>query len=138
VLEQYAIGYLIQDLSLSQTVHLTAYTGSTIFLTLALFSYALSNPTLGKNTSLPNIGEYAVGIYLVHFPLLYVLRGVARIFSLITGVDLTTTALWHLMLTPTVYVLSLGVYILLAKVNVIEIEGSHTPWFTRIRSQFGI
>lgn len=137
LLEQYAIGYLIQDLTLSQEIYTTEYTISTVFLVFALFTYALSNPNLGKGTVLPDLGEYAVGIYLIHVPVFHTLEALNSVVKTAVGIDFTTTILWHLFMIPLVYVLSLAIYLLAAKVGIIEIGGSHIPRLNRIRAQLG-
>ena len=60
-----------------------------------------------------------------------------RVWGPAFGVDLTTTLLWQLAMTPLVYVLSLGLYLLLAKLEVIELEGSHIPWLHWVRTRVG-
>ncbi|GAA5064427.1 acyltransferase [Haladaptatus pallidirubidus] len=135
LVEQYAIGYIIRDNLIYQEIYLTEYSISTIFFVLALFAYVLSNPKLGKNTILPKVGRHALGIYLLHVPLIRLFRTMNRVWRPEIGVDLTTTVLWHLVMTPLVYVLSLAIYLFMAKMNVIEIGGSHTPWLNRIRSR---
>ncbi|WP_101298289.1 acyltransferase [Halegenticoccus soli] len=137
LLEQYAIGYVLRDHTLPQAVVLTEYTVSTVFFVLALFAYALSNPELGEHTTLPTVGRYAVGIYLVHVPLFRILQAVNRVWGAALGIDLTTTLLWQVAITPLVYVLSLLVYLFMAKIGVIELGGSHTPWLDRIRAYVG-
>ena len=134
LVEQYAIGYLIRDHVLRQEIYSTEYTISTIFFVLALFAYALSNPQWGKNTILPKVGRHALGIYLLHVPLIRLFRTMNRVWHPTIGVDLTSTLLWHLAITPVVYVLSLAIYLLMAKMHVIELGGSHTPWINRILS----
>jgi peptidoglycan/LPS O-acetylase OafA/YrhL len=132
--EQYAIGYLIRDTVLSQEIFMTQYTFATVFFVFAIFAYALSNPQWGEGTVLPKVGRYALGIYLIHVPVLRLIRTINRLWGPAIGIDLSSTLLWELGLTPLVYVLSLGIYLLLAKMNVIELEGSHFPWVHRLRS----
>ncbi|WP_049969698.1 acyltransferase [Haladaptatus cibarius] len=134
LVEQYAIGYIIRDNVLRSEIHSTGYTISTIFFVLALFAYVLSKPQWGKNTILPKIGRHALGIYLLHVPVMRLLRTMNRVWRPEIGIDLTSTLLWQLGLTPLVYVLSLGVYLLMAKMHVIELGGSHTPWLSRLWS----
>jgi surface polysaccharide O-acyltransferase-like enzyme len=138
LIEQYAIGYVIRDNVLPQEIFLTEYTISTIFFVLALFAYALSNPQWGKNTILPKVGRHALGIYLLHVPLIRLVRTMNRVWHPAIGIDLASTLLWQLFITPFVYVLSLAVYLFLAKLHVIELGGSHTPWLKRIRSRVRI
>ncbi|MFH5801197.1 acyltransferase [Haladaptatus sp. CMAA 1911] len=138
LLEQYAIGYVIRGNVLRQEIFLTEYTISTIFFVLALFTYVLSNPQWGKNTILPKVGQHALGIYLLHVPLIRLLRTMNRVWRPAIGIDLTSTLLWQLAIVPLVYVLSLSLYLLLAKMHVIELGGSHTPWLSRIVSRVRI
>jgi surface polysaccharide O-acyltransferase-like enzyme len=134
LIEQYAIGYIIRDNILRQEIYSTEYTISTIFFVLALFAYVLSNPQWGKNTILPRVGRHALGIYLLHVPLIRLVRTMNRVWHPAIGVDLTSTLLWHLAITPLVYVLSLAIYLFMAKIHVIELGGSHTPWLNGIWS----
>ncbi|WP_224336314.1 acyltransferase family protein [Haloprofundus halobius] len=133
--EQYAIGYLLRDATLSQAIISTEYTLSTVFFVFALFAYGLSKPGLGKRTVLPRIGRHAVGIYLVHVPLYRIIQAVNRIWGPAVGIDFSATLLWQLAITPLVYTLSLGVYLLMARAGVIELGGSHFPWLARLRAQ---
>ncbi|SFL01224.1 Peptidoglycan/LPS O-acetylase OafA/YrhL, contains acyltransferase and SGNH-hydrolase domains [Halogranum rubrum] len=134
LVEQYAISYLIRDHTLGQEIHLTAYTFSTVFFVLAVFAYALSNPEWGKNTILPKVGRHALGIYLLHVPVFRLVHATRRIWGPMVGIDLTSTLLWQLLITPLVCVLSLAAYLLMAKLEIIELEGSHIPWLHRLRS----
>ncbi|MCO8244786.1 MULTISPECIES: acyltransferase [unclassified Haladaptatus] len=135
LIEQYAIGYVIRDNVLRQEIYSTEYTLSTIFFVLALFAYVLSNPQWGKNTILPRVGRHALGIYLLHVPLLRLFRTMNRVWGPMIEVNLTSTLLWHLAIPLVVYVLSLVIYLLMAKMHVIELGGSHTPWLNRILSR---
>lgn len=137
IAEQYAANYLLRGLALSQGVHGTNYTVSTVFLVLALFATALANPDWGEGTILPTIGEYAVGVYLAHVPVIHTIETANAVLRATAGVDLSTTMLWQLGLTPLVYVLSLGVYLLAARAGVIDIGGSHLPRLARIRARLG-
>lgn len=136
--EQYAIGYIIRDNALGQGIHMTEYTLGTVFFVLAIFAYALSNPSWGQNTILPWIGRHSLGIYLLHVPVLRAFRAMNRVWGPAIGVDLTSTLLWQLALTPLVYVISLAIYLWLGKMDVIELDGSHVPWLHRLRSRGGV
>ncbi|WP_435358828.1 acyltransferase [Haloarchaeobius sp. DFWS5] len=135
LVEQYAIGYLIRDNVFGQEIYLTAYTLSTVFFVLAVFAYALSNPQWGKNTVLPKVGRHALGIYLLHVPVFRAIHASKRLWMPALGFDVTSTLLWQLAITPVVYVLSLAVYLSLARVNVIELDGSHFLWLHRLKSR---
>jgi surface polysaccharide O-acyltransferase-like enzyme len=137
VLEQYAVSYLLRGLSFNQGVFTTEYTVSTAFLTLAIFAYALSNPQWGKGTVLPKLETYAVGIYLVHAPMYETFEVVSNVTRNVAGIGLRATLLWHVLIAPVVFVLSLVAYVLMARAGVIEIGGSHVPWLDRLRTRFG-
>lgn len=134
LVEQYAIGYIVRNNVLAQEIYLTEYTISTVLFVLAVFAYALSNPQWGKDTVLPRVGRHALGIYLIHVPVMRTLRAMNRVWGPAIGVDLTSTLLWQLVVTPLVYVLALAIYLALSKMDVIELDGSHIPWLHRLRS----
>ncbi|WP_089827705.1 acyltransferase [Halogranum amylolyticum] len=134
LVEQYVLGYVVRDHVLGEAIYLTEYTLSTVFFVLALFAYALSNPGWGKNTVLPKVGRHALGVYLIHVPMFRLIHATKRMWAPAIGFDPTTTLSWQLVVTPLVYVLSLGGYLLMAKLHIVEIEGSHTPWLARLRS----
>jgi peptidoglycan/LPS O-acetylase OafA/YrhL len=134
LVEQYAIGYVVRDNVLSQEVQLTAYTLSTVFFVLAIFGYALSNPNWGRGTVLPRVGRHALGIYLVHVPVFRAVHATRRVWGPTLGFDPTSTLLWQVAITPLVYVLSLGVYLLMGRVGIVELGGSHMPWLNRLWS----
>ncbi len=134
LVEQYAVGYIIRNHSLSQEIYMTEYTISTIFFVLALFVYVLSNPQWGKSTILPKVGRHALGIYLLHVPVMRLLRTMNRVWRPEIGMDLTSTLLWQLAIPPLIYALSLAIYLCMAKMHVIELGGSHTPWLNRLWS----
>ncbi|WP_336360283.1 acyltransferase [Haladaptatus sp. ZSTT2] len=138
LIEQYAIGYIIGENVLTQTVYLTEYTISTVLLVLAIFAYALSNPQLGKNTILPTVGRHALGIYLLHLPVFHLLHATKQFWIPVIGFPLPSTLLWQLTITPLVYVLALGTYLAMARLGVIDPEGGHIPWLSRLRSRGGL
>lgn len=78
--------------------------------------------------------QYAVGVYLLHVPVLYTLIQVGRLVGTTAGVDIAGTLPWHVAVTPVVYALAL--YLLAARVGLAEPGGSHTPRRRRIRSRF--
>lgn len=135
--EQYAIGYVLRDNVLAHEVYMTEYTASTALLVPAVFVYALSNPQWGRETILPKVGRHALGIYLIHVPVTRALRATTDLLAPAIGVDLASTLPWQLIAAPLVYVLSLAVYLLLARMGVVELGGSHTPWLRRLRSRVG-
>lgn len=137
LLEQYAVGYIIRDNVLSQGISMTQYTVTTVFFVFAVFAYALANPQWGKNTILPFVGKYALGIYLIHVPVLRFLRAMNRVWGPAVGVDLSSTLGWQLLVPPVVAGLSLAVYLLLGKLDVIELDGNHIPWLHHLQSRLG-
>lgn len=137
LIEQYAIGYVIRRNVLAQEIYMTQYTFVTVLFVFAVFAYALANPQWGRTTVLPNAGRHALGIYLIHVPVLRFIRAMNRQWGPAVGVDLSSTLAWQLLLTPAVYVLSLAIYRLLARLDVIELGGNHIPWLHRLRAHFG-
>lgn len=136
--EQYFINYFLRGLTISQETYTTEYTISTVVFVLALFVYALSNPQWSKGTITPRLGKYAVGVYLVHFPVFRILKALNRVVVDTIGMDVMATLLWQVTAVPLVYGISLLVYILVAKIGLIEIDGSHIPRLSRIRTQIGV
>jgi len=132
--ERYALGYLLTGETFADGVYSPSYTIGTALVTLALFLFLLSRPTLTANTSLPSWGIYAVGVYVVHPSVLYVLNGAGEGLT-IAGYTVGETLVWHLFLTPAVFFGSLGLYILAHKLQVIEIGGSHLPSLGRLRNR---
>ncbi|WP_306052071.1 acyltransferase [Natronococcus wangiae] len=130
--ERYAVGYLLSDATFSQSAFGTPYAVSTVFLTLALFAAALSYPTWTKGTPLPELGEYAVGVYILHVPVLRVLEMMSEAIAAVAGVSLQATIAWQLLITPVVFLTALGLYIRAGRIGLIDIGGSHTPWLDRL------
>ncbi|WP_079977469.1 acyltransferase [Halococcus sediminicola] len=137
IAEQYVVNYLLRGLTISQGTYTTEYTLSTVVLVFALFAYALSNPNWGKRTVAPQLGTLAVGVYLVHFPVYQILKALNRLVMVTGGIDPMTTVVWQILAAPVVYILSLVMYVLLAKMGLIEIGGSHVPRLDRVRTRLG-
>jgi len=135
VLEQYTVSYLLPGLTFAQGIRGTEYTFATIVLAFSLFAYALSNPTWGKSTVLPTLGEYAVGVYLLHFPVYHILKTINSFVVPLSGLNYPATLAWQVLVTPLVYALSLSVYLLAARGGVVEVDGSHTPWIGSFRAR---
>lgn len=133
--EIYTVHYLLGDAVLSQTVVTPEYTVTTVLLVLTLFGYALSNPTVGNGTRLPEIGDHAVGVYLLHYPMMELFDTLVLVVEMGVGIDITGFVLWHLLLTPALYLTSLVTYIGLGRAGVVEMGGSHIPRLGRIRSR---
>lgn len=134
IAEQYAVNYLLRGLTINQGTYTTEYTISTVVLVFALFAYALSNPDWGRETIVPRLGTLAVGVYLVHFPVFQIMKALNGLLVAMSGFNLMSTIMWQILATPVVYVLSLVVYVFVAKIGLIEIGGSHVPQLDRIRT----
>lgn len=131
--EFYLLGYILPNEPIGQSVYAPSYAITTVLLTLSLFLYLLSNPKLGTSTPLPQWGKYAVGIYVAHPPVLYVLHGVRDALEM-AGYEVTKTILWHLLLTPATFFGALLLYLTAHKLQIIEIGGSHVPQVPQIRN----
>ncbi len=132
--ERYALGYLLTGETFADGVYSPSYTIGTALVTLTLFLFLLSRPNLTADTSLPSWGIYAVGIYVVHPSVLYVLNGAGEGLT-IAGIVVAETLWWHLFLTPAVFFGSLGLYMLAERLEIIEIRGSHLPSLARLRNR---
>lgn len=133
VAERYVLGYVVTGESVGQSVYTSSYTIGTALFTIALFAFLLSRPDLGKFTPLPSWGTYAVGIYVTHPAVLFVLERTAEALSLM-GHEFRNTLLWHLTLTPATFFGALLVYLAAHRVGAIEIGGTHLPRVSRIRN----
>lgn len=132
--ERYVLGYVLTGETLAQDIYTASYTIGTVFFTISLFVFLLSRPNLSRSTPLPLWGKYAVGIYVVHPAVLYVLEHTdGPLYYL--GIEATDTLLWHLVLTPATFFGSLLIYLLAHRVGLIEIGGDHLPRLDRIRNQ---
>ncbi|MFC6906861.1 acyltransferase [Halalkalicoccus tibetensis] len=132
--ERYMLGYVLTGETLAQGVYTASYTISTAFLTLSLFLFLLSRPHFGRSTPVPAWGKYAVGIYVVHPAVLYIVERTDGPIRHI-GIEATDTLLWHLLLTPATFFGALLVYFIAHKIGLIEMGGDHLPRLSRIRSQ---
>jgi surface polysaccharide O-acyltransferase-like enzyme len=137
LLEQYILGYVLRDATLAQEVVTTPYTVSTTLFVAAVLVYALSAPDLGKKTLLPTVGTYAVGVYLIHFPIDRLTEAIDGLMYALAGIDLSTMLWWHVLLVPGIYAISLATYLALDRVGVIDIGESHVPRMNRIRRRLG-
>lgn len=122
--EVYALGYVFGETgisSLSSGVYTVGYTPLTIVVAVSLFTYLLSRPTLGKGTVFPKLGEYAVGVYILHPALVLLLRDIlARGIEAFYGLRVLDTLVWHLLFTPVVFTGSLCTYVVLERSGVID------------------
>jgi surface polysaccharide O-acyltransferase-like enzyme len=122
LIERYFLGYILDLASgpLSETVFTVNYSLLTPFFTVAIFLFALSTPKLGEGSYLQRFGVLTIGIYVLHIPVLFLLRNMARLISIFTVYTPSETIIWHIVLTPVVYVLSLFGYIALGRLNVVN------------------
>lgn len=126
VVERYVLGYVLTGETFGHGVYTSSYTIGTVFVTLSLFLFLLSRPTLGARTPLPAWGKYAVGVYVAHPAVLFALETTAEVLA-VMGHEIRTTLLWHFLLTPATFFGALLVYIGAHRVGAIEIGGSHLP-----------
>lgn len=123
IFERYLLAYVLGNtqVPISQASLTTGYTFFTVPFSLSLFLYTLSNKKLAKETILPRIGKAAVGIYTIHVAVLTLLRRVELLFEYFIKYDFSRTYIWHITLTPTVFILSLILYIFLGKIGFVDI-----------------
>ncbi|WP_200862258.1 acyltransferase [Candidatus Halobonum tyrrellensis] len=133
--EQYFVAAVVHDVPFSAGFYTTEYTFVTPFLVAALFGWALATPEWGKGTPLPTLGTYAVGVYLLHYPLKNLLVESVELLQSATGVAILDSLLWNVSVVPLLYVLSLGLYLLAARLGVIDPDGSHLPRVSRMREK---
>ncbi|SEW00151.1 acyltransferase [Natrinema salifodinae] len=131
LVERYVLGYVFSGETIVQGVYTASYTIATALVTVSLFLFLLSRPNLGKATPLPSWGKYAVGIYVAHPPVLYVLE---RTGEALLGNGTWSAILWHLGLTPATFFGALLVYLAAHRLGLIEIGGSHLPRLRRRRN----
>ncbi|EMA69510.1 acyltransferase 3 [Halorubrum aidingense JCM 13560] len=130
VAERYAMGYVLGDASIATGVYAPSFTVGTAGFAVSLFLFLLSRPGLGASTPLPAWGSYAVGVYVVHPPVLAVLGQLADRIP-VGGSPLAETVGWHLAFTPATFLGALGVYLAVHRLGVIEVGGSHFPRLPR-------
>ena len=136
LVEFYILGYPLSGEAFGASVYAPSYGIATALLTASLFLFLLSRPRLGVDTPLPAWGTYAVGIYVVH-PAVFALIRAGRDVLEAMGYTISDLLVWHLLLTPTLFLLSVLVYLAADKLRVIEIGGTHwpgRPWLRAIRS----
>ncbi|WP_226039288.1 acyltransferase [Natrinema sp. DC36] len=125
--ERYVLGYVITESTVSQGVYWASYTVGTALVAVSLFVFLLSRPDLGASTAVPSWGRnYAVGIYVAHPPVLYVLEKGAEALSA-SGYEIRHTILWHLVLTPATFFGALLLYITVSKLRRIRVGGFSLP-----------
>ncbi|WP_137289610.1 acyltransferase [Natronorubrum halophilum] len=125
LVERYALGYVIQGETFAQGVYTASYTIATVLVAGSLFAFLLSRPNLGASTSLPSWGTYAVGIYITHPAVLFVLEWAHEVLRE-SGYAINTIA-WHLTLTPATFFGSLFVYLAIRRLRTLEIGRDTLP-----------
>jgi surface polysaccharide O-acyltransferase-like enzyme len=123
VIERAWIGYTLGGANgpISEAVFTTNFSFFTIPFVLSLSFYALSTPHLGKGGFWCRSGKYTLGIYILHPVILKFINLLGGGFELILQSRITSTFLWHLLLTPSIYIITLLFYILLGEAGVIDI-----------------
>ncbi len=130
--ERYVLGYALTEQTVTQSVYSPSYTIGTALLTVSLFLFLLSRPGLGKSTPLPSWGNYAVGVYVTHPPVLFVLQKTSEALGAV-GYEISNTIVWHFVLTPATFFGALLVYVGAHKLGVVKIGGTHLPNLRRIQ-----
>jgi len=136
LVELYVLGYPLRGEAFGSYVYAPSYGVTTALLTTTLFLLLLARPQLGVDTPLPSWGRYAAGIYVVH-PAVFALIRAGHDVVEAMGYPISETIIWHLLLTPTLFVASWLVYLAADRLRVIEIGGTHWPggpWLRAIRS----
>ncbi|RRJ33668.1 acyltransferase family protein [Halocatena pleomorpha] len=132
IAERYVLGYIMAERTFAHSVYAPSYTIVTVLLTVSLFLFLLSRPALGKSTPLPSLGKYAVGVYVVHPSVLFVLQNGSAVLGLL-GYGIENTIVWHLILTPATFIGSLLIYAAADELGLVEIGGSHLPRLDQLR-----
>ncbi|WP_226007403.1 acyltransferase family protein [Natrinema salinisoli] len=135
-IEFYLLGYLLRGEPFGSYVYAPSYGISTALLSISLFLFLLSRPTLFADTPLPEWGTYAVGIYVTHPTVFAILRAFRDTLESM-GYTIDSMIVWHLMSTPATIVGALVLYVFAHKLRLIEIGGSHLPgepWLRTRRS----
>ncbi|MFD1562752.1 acyltransferase family protein [Haloarchaeobius amylolyticus] len=132
--EFYVLGYPLRDEPFGSYVYAPSYGISTALLSVSLFLFLLSRPTLFTDTPLPTLGIYAVGIYVTH-PMVFALLRAFRETLESMGYAIDSLVVWHLSFTPATILGALAVYLLAHKFRIIEIGGSHLPGEPWLRSR---
>ncbi|QCS41702.1 acyltransferase [Natrinema versiforme] len=132
--ERYVLGYVLTGETIGQGVYAPSYTIATALGTVSLFCFLLSRPGLGRSTALPSWGRrYAVGIYVAHPPVLFVLETASETVSPF-GYEISNTILWHLGSTPATVLGALIVYLASRKLRAIAGDGNGLPRSERLRN----
>lgn len=135
ICERYVLGYVLKGGTVAEGVYAPSYTIGTVLVTISLFLFLLSRPRLGETTMLPSWGRrYAVGIYVVHPAVLFILERIRDVLHE-TGYEIGNTVLWHLTFTPATFFGALLIYVAAHKLGFIERSGVNTALLARIRNR---
>ncbi|ELZ09420.1 acyltransferase 3 [Halovivax asiaticus JCM 14624] len=107
--EHYVLGYVLTDETLRTTAYTPEFSLLTVFYSTALFCYVLATPSLGRETPVPTIGRYAVGVYVYHPIALFALDGVAAFLG-VANAGLLAVIGWELLVPIVAYAVSLEGY----------------------------
>ncbi|AGB17206.1 hypothetical protein Halru_2628 [Halovivax ruber XH-70] len=107
--EHYVLGYVLTDETLRTTAYTPEFSLLTIFYSTALFCYVLATPSLGRETPVPTIGRYAVGVYVYHPIVLFALDGIAAFFG-VANAGILPVIGWELLVPVVAYAVSLAGY----------------------------
>ena len=135
--EFYLLGYPLRDEPFGASLYAPEYGVTTALLTTTLFLLLLARPQLGVDTPLPSWGRYAAGIYVVH-PAVFALIRAGRDVVEAMGYPISETIIWHLLLTPTLFVASWLGYLAADRLRVIEIGGTHWPGGPWLRAMWSV
>jgi surface polysaccharide O-acyltransferase-like enzyme len=76
---------------------------TTIPLTVSLFLFALSKPTLGKGSVISHIGKNAVGIYVIH---VFYIKSFHLVVDTLDLGAIKETVIWHVLFSPLIFIVS--------------------------------
>ncbi|MCM3668084.1 acyltransferase [Mesobacillus maritimus] len=79
---------------------------STPFLVLSLFLFALTRPETGRGSWMAKVGERSLGIYVIHV----VFINIVKRFSSETFIIVQESFWWHLLYTPSLFIISYFAY----------------------------
>ena len=118
---RYLIGYVYGPFTgLAGEMYTAQFTYLTVFPALFLLLFALSAPDWGDSSVLSRLGKYSLGVYIVHPPLVGLVHAFMAGIDALYSIDLTSYLAWHLAFTPLVFVISVGIYVLLGSVGIVD------------------
>ena len=96
------------------------YYFSTILVSISIFLIIIKNKNILKNSYINQIGKDCLGIYLMHVMVLDIIY----LFIIKLNLsNLTDRLIWHIMITPVVFVISWRIYIIMKQlVNKIKVK----------------